>query len=69
MRLMINCICDLRLYAYFSIQSLKVLEELDLSDNKFQTLPDNIGMMKSLKKLDLSSCDLSELPERCVNKT
>lgn len=58
---------EVYLFVYYSIWPLTALEELDLSDTKsLHKLPDSIGVMKSLKKLDVSNCDLPELPERCV---
>ena len=46
---------------------MTALEELKLTDNeKPIRLPDWIGDMKSLKKLDVSGCRLTELPERYV---
>ena len=47
------------------MEGLTALEELDLSGNKeLVRLPDWIGYMKSLKKLVISYCGLTELPER-----
>ena len=55
------------LYTYYSIGSLTALETLNVSDNKnLHTLPDSIGMVRSLKVLVVSDCDLSTLPERWV---
>ena len=55
------------LHIYYSIGSLTALEELNVSRNKnLHTLPDSIGMMRSLKILSVNSCDLSALPEMWV---
>ena len=55
------------LHIYYSIGSLTALEELDVSENEnLHTLPDSIGMMRSLKSISLLGCDLSALPERLV---
>lgn len=46
--------------------SLPALEELDVSGNKLDPLPDGMSLLKSLKKLHLMHCDLLALPEKCV---
>ena len=52
-------------YLYFSICSLTALAELYIGGNqKLQTLPDDIGMMSTLTKLEASDCDLSHIPDR-----
>ena len=45
------------------------LEELDLSGNsELSKLPEDwIGEMTNLKKLNVSECSLTELPQRFVN--
>mgnify|MGYP001796272272 CR=1 FL=1 len=55
------------MYFNYSICSLTHLEVLDLSENnKLTTLPDRIGDMKSLRKLDVSKCNITQLPDRLV---
>ena len=50
---------------YYSVCSLTALEKLYVTGNsRLQTLPDDIGMMKLLKVLDVSNCDLTHLPTR-----
>ena len=50
---------------YYSVCSLTQLEELDLSWNEeLTTLPDRVGDLKSLRELDLSNCNLAQLPDR-----
>ena len=51
---------------YYSISHLVQLEILDVSYNEdLQTLPDDFFKdMTSLKKLYMSSCNLSSLPDR-----
>jgi len=52
----------------YSISSLKSLEVLDISYNNLsEGLPDNIfTSLLSLRKLNMSHCKLSTLPNRCV---
>lgn len=58
-------IAMLLLFLKYSIGELTQLEELDLCENrKLGTLPDSIGKMESLKKLDAHKCNLRCLPER-----
>ena len=48
----------------YSISSLSQLEELDLSFNKLDTLPEWLGSLSSLRVLGVSECGLSFLPDR-----
>jgi len=52
----------------YSISSLKNLEVLNISQNNLsEGLLDNIfTSLLSLRKLDMSNCELSTLPNRCV---
>ena len=53
------------MYLNYSICSLTQLKELNLSFNNLSTLPDGVGDLKSLKKLDISHCySLTQLPDR-----
>ena len=55
-------------YLYYSLGSLTNLEELIVSGNeKLKKLPDSVEKMKSLRKLDMSQCNLTELPTRYIN--
>ena len=50
---------------YYSVCSLAQLEELDLSWNEeLTTLPDRVGDLKSLRKLNVSRCNITKLPDR-----
>ena len=56
-------------YLYYSLGSLTNLEELIVSKNKsLNRLPDSVDEMKSLRKLHVSDCNLTELPTRYVNR-
>ena len=49
--------------------SLTNLEELIVSGNeRLNRLPDSVDKMKSLRKLDMSECNLTELHTRYVNR-
>ena len=49
---------------YYSVCSLTQLEELNLWGNKeLTTLPDRVGDLKSLKKLNVSGCNITQLPD------
>jgi len=51
----------------YSISSLKNLEVLDIVDNLYESLPDNIfTSLLSLRELNMKYCELSTLPNRCV---
>jgi Leucine-rich repeat (LRR) protein len=49
------------------MRTLTSIEEVNISDNKLESLPDWIGELTSLKKLDVSGCGLTHLPNRYVN--
>ena len=49
------------------MRSLTSIEEMDISFNELESLPDCIGGLTSLKKLDVSQCGLTHLPNRYVN--
>ena len=50
---------------YYSVCSLTQLEELNLSWNRTLTsLPDRVGDLKSLRELDVSWCNITQLPDR-----
>ena len=53
------------MYLYYSLKSCPV-EDLDLSGNYLRILPDWIGDMKSIRKLNISKNKFTELPERYV---
>ena len=54
--------------ADYSITSLTSLEKLDVICSKnLSRLPDDIGELKSLRKLNVSLCSLESLPDRYVN--
>ena len=56
-------------YLYYSLVSLTNLEELIVSGNeRLNRLPDIVDKMKSLIKLDMSKCNLTELPTRYINR-
>lgn len=57
---------DLKLlfFCIYSIGQLADLENLDLSHNKLESLPECISELKSIRKLDISRCCLAALPER-----
>ena len=53
------------MYLNYSVCSLTQLEELNLwGNNKLTTLPDRIGDLKSLKKLIVSECNITQIPDR-----
>jgi len=57
-------------YVYYSMSNLKNLGTLNMSWNNFSGgLPDVVTSMTSLRKLDISFCNLPTLPERLVKKT
>ena len=59
-----------RMYLNYSVCSLTQLEDLKLSWNKkLTTLPDRVGDLKSLKKLNGSNCNITQLPDRWANKS
>ena len=50
------------------MRTLTSIEEMDISWNmELKSLPDWIGELKSLKKLDVSQCGLTHLPHRYIN--
>ena len=52
---------------YYSICSLTQLEELELSWNtELTTLLDRVGGLKSLRKLNVIYCNITQLPDRWV---
>ena len=54
-------------YFCYSLGSLVNLEKLDISNNQtLDRLPDSVGTMQSLRILDVSKCNLTELPVRYV---
>ena len=53
------------MYLNYSVWSLTHLEELSLWGNEeLTTLPDRVGDLKSLKKLDVRVCNITQLPDR-----
>ena len=52
--------------ADYSITSLTCLEELIVSGNPLSRLPDGIGGLKNLKRLDLVNWRFTALPDRYV---
>ena len=56
MMMMMMCICH-------QLGSLKKLTQLDLFENKFDKLPDNIGDLSSLTDLLVSRNQLETLPQ------
>jgi len=61
------------LYYYYSLCQLTQLEKLDVGYNPFNTVPqytEVVPSLASLKELNMSDCNLSNLPERfvCRNK-
>ena len=60
--------CNNKSYNYdCSLSTLKELKGLDLSGNNFsESLPDVVGSISTLNKLDLWDCQLTGLPERYV---
>ena len=53
------------IYVYCSLGKLTELKVLYLGDNNFSGgLPDVIGQLTSLNRLNLERCNLSTLPER-----
>jgi len=51
---------------YYSLSQLTQLEILHIRENTFNTVPDVVSSLTSLKELDMSYCDISSLPERFV---
>jgi len=56
------------LHLCYSISQLVNLQILDMSWNKLSdNLPDDMfTFLQSLRELDISNCELSTLPKRCV---
>ena len=58
------------MYLNYSVCSLTQLEDLELSWNKkLTTLSDRIGDLKSLKKLNGSMCNITQIPDKWANKS
>ena len=63
-RLITYCI----MYLNYSVCSLTQLEALDLAHNRnLTTLSDRVRDLKSLMKLDVSYCNITQLPDGWVN--
>jgi len=52
---------------YYSLCQLTQLEKLDIGENPFNTVPEVVSSLTSLKKLNMSDCKISTLHERFVS--
>jgi len=50
----------------YSLSQLTQLEILDIGENPFNTVPDVVSSLTSLKQLNMSHCRISSLPARFV---